>query len=388
MSTERKIRMGMVGGGTGSFIGPVHRMAAEMDHEIELVCGAFSSDPEHSFNSGTAMGLPPSRCYPDFITMIRKESGLPATERMDFVTIVTPNHLHFEPARLALENNFHVMCDKPLCLTPEEAETLQKLTENKKLVFGMSYTYGGYPMVMQARQLIRSGEIGKVRKVVITYLQGWLSGYPEGSGQKQALWRTDPRYSGKTSTMGDIGTHAEFLASFLTGFEPAFISAQLETLEKRRTMDDDGTVLFRYPGGAIASMVVSQVATGEENNVTVRVYGETGGIEWNQMEPNSLILRKPDQPISIYRTGVTVAGIGNENSKSIRLPAGHPEGFLEAFANIYLAFAGAIYDHMNHTYSPGKDYGFPTIEDGVRGMKFLSKVVEASQSEQKWIPWT
>lgn len=377
----------MVGGGIGSFIGPVHRTAAEMDHRAELVCGAFSSDPGRSKESGKMMGIAPERTYPDFQTMIETEAGMPEEKKMDFLAIVTPNHLHYTPAKLALENGFHVMCDKPLCMTYEEALELQHLAKEKDLLFGMTYTYAGYPLVMQARELIRSGKIGKIRKVVITYLQGWLSHYPEGSGQKQALWRTDPRYSGKTSTMGDIGTHAEFLASWLTGLEPLEISAQMNTLVPQRKMDDDGSVLFRYPDGAVASLLVSQVATGEENNVTVRIYGEEGGIEWNQMEPNSLYLRQPDKPIEIYRTGVTVAGIGANKFSGTRLPAGHPEGFIEAFANIYLSFVQAIADRKEGKYNDPGDYSFPTLDDGVRGMKFLEKVVEASGSERKWIRW-
>ncbi|NOY37109.1 MAG: Gfo/Idh/MocA family oxidoreductase [Chlorobi bacterium] len=382
-----KIRMGMVGGGTGSFIGPVHRMAAEMDHEIELVCGAFSSNPERSKLSGEQMGIDPARCYPDYHTMINTEASLPAGKRMDFIAIVTPNHLHFEPAKLALENHFHVMCDKPLALSLDEALELQRLVKDSGLIFGITYTYAGYPLVMQAREMIRSGTIGKIRKVVVTYLQGWLSQYPEGSGQKQAVWRTDPRYTGKTSTMGDIGTHAEFLVSYLTGLEPEAISAQMNTLVPERKMDDDGTVLIRYPGGAVATLLVSQVATGEENNVIVRVYGEKGGFEWNQMEPNSLFLRQPDKPIEIYRTGVTVAGLGLEDRGGTRLPAGHPEGFIEAFANIYHSFARSLQKLKSNPYSAGNDFNFPTIDDGVRGMKFLEKVVEASSGEKKWIPW-
>lgn len=383
----KKIKMGMVGGGTGSFIGPVHRMAAEMDHKAELVCGAFNSTPERSKASGKMMGIDPERAYPDFQTMIESEAVLPESKRMDFVSIVTPNHLHYEPARIALEYGFHVMCDKPLCITYEEALELERLAKEKNLLFGMTYTYAGYPLVMQARGMIRSGVIGKVRKVVITYLQGWLSHFPEGSGQKQALWRTDPKYAGRTSTMGDIGTHAEFLASWITGLEPVEISAQMNTLVPGRKMDDDGVVQFRYPGGATGTLVVSQVATGEENNVTVRIFGEEGGMEWNQMEPNSLYIRRPDKPIETYRTGVTVAGLGTGSFSGTRLPAGHPEGFIEAFANIYLSFTHAISDWKKGEYNSPDDFHFPTIDDGVRGMKFLEKVVEASASERKWIPW-
>ncbi len=383
-----KLKYGMVGGGTGSFIGPVHRMAAELDGLAHLVCGAFNSDPGRSAASGRALGLDPDRIYPDYPTMIASERERPEEERMDFVIIVTPNHLHFEPARMALENGFHVVCDKPLTRTLEEAETLGEAVRKSGLLFALTHTYTGYPMVKKARALVRNGALGRIHKVMVTYLQGWLSSYPEGSGQKQALWRTDPRYSGKTSTMGDIGTHAENLISYVTGLKIREISAQLNTLIKDRKMDDDGSVMLRYEYGVAGAILVSQVATGEENNVTLRIYGEKGGLEWNQMDPNTLIVRWENKPIEVYRTGMSVADISPGYDPGNRLPSGHPEGFIEAFANIYKNFEQALLDRKAGKEPPPQGYDFPTVDDGIQGMRFLEKVVESSRSEKKWIPFT
>ena len=384
---ENRLKYGMIGGGTGSFIGPVHRMAAELDGMARLVCGAFNSDPERSLSSGKALGVDRERAYPDFRTMILTEKGLPPEERMDFVIIVTPNHLHYEPAQLALENGFHVMCDKPLTRTPEEAEALGEAVRRTGLLFALTHTYTGYPMVKKARELVRSGALGKIRKVMVTYLQGWLSSFPEGSGQKQAVWRTDPRYTGLTSTMGDIGTHAENLISYVTGLKIRELSAQLNTLVPDRKMDDDGSVILRYEGDVAGAILVSQVATGEENNVTMRIYGEKGGLEWNQMEPNTLFVRWMDRPTEIYRTGVSVAGLSPGYDPGNRLPSGHPEGFIEAFANIYKNFEKALLDRKEGRTPPPEGYDFPTVEDGIQGMRFLKKVVESSLSSKKWMPF-
>ncbi len=379
----KPLKYGMIGGGIGSFIGPVHRMAAEMDGLAGLVCGAFNSDPGRSVESGLQLGLDRNRIYPDYETMIRKEKELPPEERMDFVSIVTPNHLHYDPARLALENGFHVICDKPLTRTLEEAEQLGRLCEESERLFALTHTYTGYPMVKKARSLVRSGSLGKIHKVVVTYLQGWLTSYPEGAGNKQALWRTNPEYTGKTSTMGDIGTHAENLISYVTGLKILEISAQLNTLIKPRKMDDDGSVMLRYDQDVAGAILVSQVATGEENNVTLRVYGEKGGLEWNQEEPNTLIIRWVDKPMEVYRTGAGITEINAGN----RLPAGHPEGFIEAFANVYRNFEEAVLDRKNGKKIPVNHYDFPTVYEGIQGMKFLEKVVESSASTQKWIPF-
>ena len=379
----KRLKYGMIGGGEGSFIGPVHRMAAEMDGMAVLACGAFNSDPERSVQSGLHLGLPKNRIYPDYVTMIREENNLPPEERMDFVSIVTPNYLHYEPAKLALENGFHVICDKPLTTTYEDAVALGRLVKEKGLLFGLTHTYTGYPMVKKARQLVRSGSLGKIHKVMVTYLQGWLTSYPEGRGQKQAVWRTNPAYTGKTSTMGDIGTHAENLISYVTGLKIREISAQMNTLIKPRKMDDDGSVILRYEQNVSGAILVSQVATGEENNVTLRIYGDKGGLEWNQEEPNSLIIRWKDKPMEIYRTGSDIT----EQNAANRLPSGHPEGFIEAFANVYKNFEQAVLDRKQGIIKPAETYDFPTVSDGIQGMKFLDKVVESSNSREKWIPF-
>ncbi len=373
----------MIGGGIGSFIGPVHRMAAEMDGLATLVCGAFSSDAGRSLASGSELGLDENRIYPDYETMIREEKKLPPEQRMDFVSIVTPNHLHYDPARLALENGFHVICDKPLTRTPEEAELLGELVRNTGLLFGLTHTYTGYPMVKKARSLVQEGALGTIHKVMVTYLQGWLTSYPEGAGNKQALWRTNPQYTGKTSTMGDIGTHAENLISYVTGLRIIELSAQLNTLIKPRTMDDDGAVLLHYEQDVAGTILVSQVATGEENNVTLRVYGDKGGLEWNQEEPNTLIVRRPDKPMEIHRTGAAITSPDGSN----RLPAGHPEGFIEAFANVYKNFERAVLDRKEGKHLPAEEYDFPTVFDGIQGMRFLDKVVESNGKKQQWVPF-
>jgi predicted dehydrogenase len=255
------------------------------------------------------------------------------------------------------------------------------------LLFALTHTYTGYPMVKKARELVRGGALGRIHKVMVNYLQGWLSSYPEGAGQKQAVWRTDPRYTGKTSTMGDIGTHAENLISYVTGLQIRELSAQLNTLIPERKMDDDGSVMLRYEKDVAGAILVSQVATGEENNVTLRVYGEKGGLEWNQMEPNSLIVRWQDKPMEIYRTGVSVAGLSPGYDPGNRLPSGHPEGFIEAFANIYKNFEQALLDRKAGKYPSREGYDFPTVEDGIQGMRFLEKVVESSLSDKKWIAY-
>jgi len=382
---KRKIKMGMVGGGIGAFIGGVHRMAANLDGEIELVCGAFSSDPAKSKASGEALYLNPDRVYGNYEEMILKEKALPENQRMDFISIVTPNHVHFGPAKMALENGFHVMCDKPLCFDLEEAHELKKIVEQSGLLFGLTHTYTGYPMVKQARMMIKNGELGKIRKVVVEYPQGWLSQKIEDSEQKQASWRTDPKRSGIAGAMGDIGTHAENLAEYITGLHITEMCADLSTFVPGRLLDDDGNVLLRFNNGAKGVLHASQISAGEENNIKIYVYGEKGGLEWRQMEPNTLWVKWLDKPTQMYRTGV--GDLYPETQAHTRVPAGHPEGYLEAFANLYRNFAQCIKARLD-----GKDpdpvyTDFPGIEDGVRGMEFIYKVVESSKSEQKWIKW-
>lgn len=374
--------MGMVGGGRGAFIGAVHRMAALLDGQIDLVCGAFSSNSKKSKASGKDLFLPANRVYGSFTEMILAEKKLPIGERMDFVSIVTPNHVHFPPAKLALQHGFHVICDKPATFDLQEAKALEKIVKKSGCVFALTHNYTGYPMVKQAREMIAKGKLGKIRKVVVEYPQGWLSTRLEASEQKQAAWRTDPKRSGAAGAMGDIGTHAENLAEYITGLQITSLCADLHTFVKGRRLDDDGSVLLRFDNGARGVLMASQIAAGEENNLRIRVYGEKGGVDWSQMEPNSLIVRWLDQPVQILRSGG--AGTGAAAAAATRIPAGHPEGYLEAFANIYKNFANTVSAKQAGKKPKKIDLDFPTISDGVRGMRFIEKVVASGKSKQKW----
>jgi predicted dehydrogenase len=381
---SRKIRYGMVGGGRGAFIGAVHRIAAAIDQQIELVCGAFSSDPERSRASGGDLFLPPSRCYGTFEEMIKSESRLPASQRMDFVAIVTPNHMHFPPAKMALEYGFHVLSDKPATLNLAEAKKLAAIVKQTGQFYGLTHNYTGYPLVKEARDMIASGKLGKIRKVVVEYPQGWLATRLEASGQKQAAWRTDPKRSGAAGSIGDIGTHAENLAEYVSGLQIAELAADITSFVKGRKLDDDGNVLLRFKGGAKGVLHCSQISVGEENNLNIRVYGEVGGIEWHQRYPNTMNVKWLDQPQQIYRTGLGYLGA---NAKAAtRTPPAHPEGYLEAFANIYKNFANHIRARVEGRKvaknDPALDY--PDIEDGVRGMAFIEAVVKSSKKNAAW----
>ncbi len=380
---KSKVRMGMVGGGQGAFIGGVHRIAAAIDGHIELVCGAFSSDPARSKASGEDLYLPESRVYASFREMIIREKQLPADQRMDFVSIVTPNHVHFEPARMALENGFHVVCDKPLAFSLEEAKTLQRLVAETGLIFALTHNYTGYPLVKQARAMIQAGELGKIRKVVVEYPQGWLSTRVEASDQKQAAWRTDPTKSGVAGSVGDIGTHAENLAEYITGLKIQSLCADVSTFVEGRALDDDANVLLRFDKGAKGILHCSQIAAGEENNLSIRVYGEKAGIEWKQMEPNSLTVRYLDKPMEILRTGY--GGLSDSAKAHTRIPGGHPEGYLEAFANIYRDVAFCIQARKAGRAVESVYQDFPTVDDGVRGMIFIEKVIESGKKGAQWV---
>ncbi|MBC7885433.1 MAG: Gfo/Idh/MocA family oxidoreductase [Saprospiraceae bacterium] len=379
----RKIRMGMVGGGQGAFIGGVHRMAAALDGQIELVCGAFSSDPEKSKRSGEELYIKPSRIYKTFQEMILTEMTLSADERMDLVSIVTPNHVHFEPAKMAIQHGFHVICDKPLSYNLEEAYELQKVVHRSDRIFALTHNYTGYPMVKQAKQMVRNGDLGKIRKVVVEYPQGWLSTLLEASDNKQASWRTDPAKSGIAGAMGDIGTHAENLAVYITGLKISELCADISTLVQGRLLDDDGNVLLRFDNGARGILYASQISAGEENNLRIRVYGEKGGFEWSQMEPNTLTVRWADKPVEVYRTGSY--NLYPEALAHARIPAGHPEGYLEAFANIYRNVAKCIQAGLDGVDVNPLFKDFPGIDDGVRGMEFIYKVIESGKSDHKWL---
>ena len=379
---KRKLRMGMIGGSLDAFIGAVHRRAANLDGEIELVCGAFSSNAEKSKAAGKALYLNPKRVYGSYQEMIMVEKNLPADERMDFVSIVTPNHVHFDPAKMALENGFHVIIDKPLSFNVKEAKDLQKIVQKTGLILALTHTYTGYPLVKEARAIVKSGRLGKVRKVYVEYPQGWLSTFLENSGQKQASWRTDPARSGAGGAIGDIGTHAANLAEYITGGTITEICAQLNIVVKGRQLDDDSSMLLKFDNGASGILMATQVAAGEENNLNIRVYGEKGGLSWRQEEPNTLELKWLDKPKEILRTGWGY--LSDRAKENTRTPNGHPEGYLEAFANIYKNFGNAVRD-----FKPGKSinyerYDFPDVADGVRGMMFVEHVVKSSASKSKW----
>ena len=381
---SRKIRYGMVGGGRGAFIGGVHRIAAAIDQQIELVCGAFSSDPERSKASGADFYLPASRCYGTFQEMIKAEAKLPEGERMVFVSIVTPNHMHFPPAKMALENGFHVLSDKPATLNLAEAKKLADIVKKTGQLYGLTHNYTGYPLVKEARELIAAGKLGKIRKVVVEYPQGWLATRIEASGQKQAAWRTDPKRSGAAGCIGDIGTHAENLAEYITGLKIEELAADLTSFVKGRKLDDDGNVLLRFKGGAKGVLHSSQISVGEENNLNIRVYGEIGGLEWHQRDPNTMFLKWADQPQQIYRTGLGYLSAAAKGAT--RTPPAHPEGYLEAFANVYKNFARHIRAVQAGTKLAKNDAAldYPKIEDGVRGMAFIEAVVKSSKKNAAW----
>jgi predicted dehydrogenase len=374
----------MVGGGTGAFIGAVHRMAAGLDGQIDLVCGAFSGNPGISRESGQALFLPADRVYGSYAEMFAAERSLPPGERMDFVAIVTPNHLHYPVARMALEAGFHVMCDKPATFSLAEARALQALVRRTGLLYGLTHNYTGYPLVKEARERVRRGAIGKVRKVVVEYLQGWLSTLLEGTGQKQAAWRTDPRRSGASGCMGDIGTHAENLAEYVTGLRIQEVCADLRTVVKGRRLEDDGSVLLHLQGGAQGLLYASQIAAGEENGLRIRVYGERGGLEWSHADPNTLLVKWLDRPTEVVRAGTNCPHLGRAALGNLRVPGGHPEGFIEAFANLYRSFAMTLRCRLEGKRPRPEYLDFPKIEDGVRGMAFVETLIRSARSSRKW----
>jgi predicted dehydrogenase len=378
----KKLRMGMIGGGPGAFIGAVHRIAANMDGQIELVCGAFSSDAAKSKQAGEELFLAPERVYGSYKEMIEKEKQLPEDVRMQIVSIVTPNHVHFEPSKMAMENGFHVILDKPMTFTLDEAKALQQVVEKTGKVFCLTHTYTGYPMIKQAKQMVKSGVLGKIRKIYVEYPQGWLSTFLEGSDSKQAAWRTDPKRSGIAGCMGDIGTHAFNMAEYVSGLKTTKICADLNIVVEGRQLDDDGAVLLKFENGATGVLFASQIAAGEENNVKVRVYGEKGGVEWQQQDANTLMVKWLDKPAEIYRTGTGY--VNSYASHNSRTPAGHPEGYLEAFANLYRNFALTVRAKESRETPKPEWLDFPGIEDGLRGMAFIENVVKSGKSNEKW----
>jgi predicted dehydrogenase len=383
--SKRKLRMGMVGGGKDAFIGAIHRIAANMDGLIELVCGALSIHEDVAKESGKMLFLPEDRTYTSYEQMIAAEAKMPADKRMDFVTIVTPNFAHFGPAMLALENGFNVVIEKPVTFTLDEAKQLKKKVDETGLMLLLTHTYSGYPMVKEAKQFVKSGRLGKVRKIYVEYHQGWLSKLSEREGNAQAAWRTDPKRSGKSGCMGDIGTHAAHLAEYISGLKITQMCASLNTVVEGRMLDDDGAILLRFEDNATGVLSASQVAAGEENALKIRLYGENGGLEWAQQEPNTLTIRWLDKPAEILRAGSNYTNWESTYAThNCRTPGGHPEGYLEAFGNLYRNFALTLSAKLNNE-EPHKEWlDFPGIDDGIRGMAFIDNVVASSQSDKKW----
>lgn len=379
---KRKIRMGMIGGGLEGFIGATHRKAAFLDGHIDLVCGAFSSNAKTCITTGETLYLEKNRCYASYTEMIKEEALLPSHIRMDFVAIVTPNHLHYPMAKLALEHGFHVMCDKPLCFEIKEAEELQALCKKKHLIFGLTHAYTSYPMVKQMRKMIEDNKLGEIRKVIVEYPQGWLSTPLEDTNHKQALWRMNKEQAGISCCMADIGTHCLNLLEYVTQLEVQYVCADLSTYGKNRSLDDDGNVLLRLNKEVKGILHASQISVGEENDLNIRIYGEKASISWSQMTPNTLAFKQQDKIAQVYSAGAPyLEDIAKYNT---RLPSGHPEGLLEAFANLYRNFAFCIQNKQNNQNSKKENLDFPGIKEGIRGMLFMQACVYNSKSGEKW----
>jgi predicted dehydrogenase len=371
----------MVGGGPGAFIGEVHRRAAELDGLAELVAGAFSSDPAKSRARGEELHLDAARVYASYQEMAEREAALPADERIDFVSIVTPNHLHHDVARSFIERGFHVICDKPLTTTLADAEALCRLVEESGVVFAVTHNYTGYPMVKQARAMVEAGELGVVRKVVVEYSQGWLAALLEEAGNKQAEWRTDPVRAG-AGGLGDIGTHAENLARYVTGLSLESLLADVAIVVQGRRLDDDSDLLLRYEGGARGVLICSQISVGEANRLTLRVYGAQAGLEWHQQEPNHLIVRRNDAPERVLQPATPY--LAAEAQRASRLPAGHPEAFIEAFANVYANAMRTIAARIAGEEPDPLDLDFPTVQDGAIGVHFIQTALESGR-QRAWV---
>ncbi len=384
--SSRKIRMGMVGGGPGAFIGEVHRKAVGLDGNIELVAGAFDINPGKSKQMGRELNLDSKRVYNDYKVMIEKELALPEDQRIDFVTVATPNNWHFPIARDFLKAGFHVMCEKPMTLTAKEALELKKIVAKSRKVFGLMHNYTGYPMVKLAKDMVAQGDLGKIRKVIVHYKQGWLARDIEKGGQKQAAWRTDPKQSGVAGCMGDIGTHAANLAEYISGLKIRELCADLTSFVKGRRLDDDGCVLLRFNKGAKGMLHASQISIGEENNLAIWIYGENKSIEWHQEDPNNLIVNEIDSAKNVWCRGNDyVAAKSAAAARCTRLPAGHPEAFFEAFANNYLNFADTVRAKLEKKKPDPLALDFPSVKEGVRGMQFIENVVASSKKGAKWV---
>jgi predicted dehydrogenase len=379
---SRKLRMAMIGGGRDAFIGAIHRIAINMDGQVDIVAGALSVNPEIAIASGHDLFLQEERIYTDYKTMLEKEAAMPKDKRIDFVSIVTPNFVHFDPAMMALDKGFHVAIEKPMTFTLDEAKKLKAKVEQTGLTLLLTHTYTGYPMVKQARQMVKSGVFGKIRKVYVEYPQGWLSTFLEGSNNKQAAWRTDPKRSGIAGAMGDIGTHAFNMAEYVTGSKVTRICSDLNVMVEGRMLDDDGACFLKFEDGISGVLMASQIAAGEENCIKIRVYGEKGGLEWKQEDANTLLIKWLDKPAEIYRAGTGY--VSSFASHNARTPAGHPEGYLEAFANLYRNFILTVRAKMNGEKPKDEWLDFPGPDSGVRGMAFIENVVASGKSDKKW----
>ncbi len=381
----RKLKMGMTGGGPGAFIGDVHRKAARIDGNIEIVAGAFDIDPEKSRQTGKELMLEPNRIYDDYLKMIEGELSLTKEQRIDFVSITTPNNWHFPMARDFLKAGFHVMCEKPMTISVEEALELKNIVEETGKVFGLMHTYTGYPMVKLGKDLIKKGELGEIRKVVVQYPQGWLTNAIEKSGQMQASWRTDPKQTGAGGSIGDIGIHAANLAEYMTGLRITEVSADITSFVEGRPVDDDANSLLHFNNGAKGILFCSQISVGEENNLAIWIYGEKKSLEWHQEDPNYLIVRDGDNPMEVWKRGHQyVADTSAAAARATRLPSGHPEALLEAIANIYKNFGDTIiYKESNQEIEEELILDFPNVDDGVRGMKFIDAVIKNSKGNEK-----
>jgi predicted dehydrogenase len=382
ISNSMKIRLGMIGGGTGSFIGAVHRKAAAIDGHFDLISGSFSSDAQISRQTGAELDLDPQRVYDTFTQMLDTEAALPAERRIQAVAVVTPNHLHAGPTILALNHGFDVILDKPMAFSLQEAQQIKSALQQSGRLLALTHTYAGYPMVKEARHLIAQGKLGQIHKIYVEYPQGWLSRFIEHDGQKQAGWRTDPTRAGAGGCIGDIGTHAAHLAEYVSGLRITQLCAELNTRVSGRLLDDDSAALLRFENGATGVLIATQVAAGEENNVRIRIYGEHGGLEWAHQDANTLQVKMLDQPVQLYRAG---AGYLSQAALSnTRLPPGHPEGYIEAFANIYSSFARAVNDCRSGNFTRLQDYDFPSADEGLRGMAFIDAMLASSTSAEKW----
>jgi predicted dehydrogenase len=382
----RKLRMGIVGGGQGSFIGRVHVTAAVLDNRAALVAGALSSDPARAKASAADYDIDPARAYGSFQEMFDAERKLPSDRRIDFVSIATPNHMHFPVAKAAVEAGFHVVCDKPLTLTLAEAEELAKVVAKSPVVFAVTHNYTGYPLVRQARQMILAGELGEIQAIRAEYIQGWLRTRLESEGQKQAAWRTDPTKSGAAGCFGDIGTHAYNLGRYMTGLLPDTISANLKTYVPDRPLDDYGHAVIRYENGALGTVTASQISHGRENDLRIQIDGTLGSLEWHQEEPNKMLVRHNGKPHMIYTRDPNAPFMNDAGKAACRLPSGHPEAFFEAFANVYRAAFDAMAAAATGGPVERKDTVYPNIHDGVEGMYFIEQSVASSRANGAWLP--